>query len=188
MEILLIVEGKTDADFLVAFIDHRFNVQLNPRRNFLKVGGKTEKLYLEVEDLKRDVPKLLLFDADDPDEPRTRQKIVEKLDELAVEVDEVFLLPNNSESGNLEMLTRKIVPEAHLPIWDCIDSYSDCNSGLYNQVLRTVDEKSKIYIYINSFKSDQFNIKERNYGQDVLWDLNSKHLDPLFNFFEPYFS
>ena len=59
--------------------------------------------------------------------------------------------------------------------------------GLQIQNLKSLNEKEKIFIYIDSFENAGTAKEEKRDYLNELWNLKSRSLDPLRAFLSPYF-
>ena len=167
---------KTDgADIFINALGGWTNVQnISPNiQSTLDDGGKV----------------LIVFDADDNAAQRKRE-IISKVGNLSEK--EVFLFPNDKDSGALEELLEKIVNGNNLPIFDCWDKYEKCLQSKKiigrSEPLTTPAKKTKIYGYLEALlgetKSEKEKIKEvkRDYKDPSMWNLDAPYLEPLKNF------
>jgi hypothetical protein len=189
--VTLIVEGIADYKFLRDLISFRFNTELF-REDFIVVDGKSESLHKVKEDILKSSVKgkrnILIFDSDDGGQISTLEKINLNKDNFAIEG--IFLFPDNNpqSNGNLETLLRHAISSNGLGLLPCIDGYSTCVSNLEIENLRHIDEKAKIFIYVDSFQDGgSSKEKDRDYLKTNLWNLNSVHLTPLVDFLATYF-
>ncbi len=138
---------------------------------------------------------LLIFDADENFKNRFNEiKEWKENNELSFET---FLLPNNSDSGDLETLLENIINKKNLPIFKCWEGYENCLSSItingQKKLLTIPAKKSKIYGYLEallgSSKSQKKLLKEekRDYTNPDHWDLDSEYLNNLTKFLDKYF-
>lgn len=181
----LFVEGKADDKF---FRDYTvFLLQDgNPKElDIIRLDGwtnipKVEPKFKEHTDAGH--INLLILDADDNPTQR-RHQILEYQDSLGIDF-ELFLLPNDQDSGNLETLLCQIINPDHQPIFDCFDGYQAClrNNPAYN----VPNLKSKIYAYLEALlpphQNEMCKDDKRNYHNSDHWDLSNPVLNPLKTF------
>ncbi|ELR70295.1 hypothetical protein C900_03980 [Fulvivirga imtechensis AK7] len=185
-ELSFIVEGKSDKHFLKHFVQYHFGATIEDE-DFIVVEGNIEKIHLVEQSIKSSSQagktNLLFFDAD-TDCYGTIDRIEEKRNEMSFEFD-VFLFPNNHDSGNLETLLRGCINKDNDQLFECIDSYASCIDRLQLDNLQRFDEKAKFFVYVESFsvggsgKGDK-----REYFEKQLWNLNSEGLKPLKEFLD----
>lgn len=173
----IIVEGHTDKDFFYLYCKYlKLDVKIYPTE------GK-DKLKSQSETLKRndDETNLIIFDADN-NYNNLKTNIENQINQLNIPKKnyEIFLLPNDKDSGNLETLIEKIA--VHKEILNCFDSYTKCIEGLKNknESLQLPTGKDKVFAYMQSFgfnnrKSDKFDLSP-------YVDFENEYLDPLKNF------
>ena len=183
----LFVEGIGDQKFLIDLVKYKFKNDLLQGLGIKYVGGK-DTLHLQTqhfsESTEQGLTNLLIFDANGSYEDRLSE-LENKRKELNLQF-EIFLFPDNQNSGNLETLLRSIANYSEL--FGCIDSYRECIQALSLERLRDIDEKAKVYIYNDSFKDGgSSKDKDRDY-LNGLWNLDSEYLEPLYKFLSSYFS
>ena len=102
---------------------------------------------------------------------------------------ELFLFPNNSDSGNLEILLEKIINPKHSAIFECFDGYQNCLKGK-SKSYKVPASKTKIFAYLDTLLSSQDEkfAKEdkRDYRNTNHWDLDNSYLNILKEFLEKY--
>ena len=197
----IIVEGDADKKFFEDYYHHLFHKKAPegsitlPIKNDKKGGYK--KLFKEeaINPLKENsaygVKNLVIFDADKDIEAR-RKELLTIQKQYDVEF-ELFLLPNNQDAGALEDLLEKIINPNNRPIFDCWENYEKELVELdiperTPPPLTTPAKKTKIYGYLEALlgesKSQKDLIKEvnRNYDNNLHWDLDAEYLEPLKEF------
>ena len=116
-------------------------------------------------------------------------------EKLFGEIQNSFLFPNNSNSGELEDLLRQIINPVNQPVMECWDKYEDSlkaiNLPWKNGIPLTIPaKKTRIYAYLEallgSSRSEKEKIKEakRDYLNKNHWDLNAQALHNLIDFLE----
>lgn len=67
-------------------------------------------------------------------------------------------------------------------------NHKACIGSLNIPELKNIDDKTKAFIYVDSF-TNAGSAKERDHDYlQKLWDLESEYLDPLFEFLQPSFT
>ena len=105
----------------------------------------------------------------------------------------LFLLPNDKDSGALEDMLERIINPVNRPILDCWEDYEKelvklDIPGRTPPPLTTPAKKTKIYGYLEALlgetRSQKELIKEvnRNYQDKRHWDLDAEYLEPLKSF------
>ncbi len=92
-------------------------------------------------------------------------------------VFEVFLIPNDKDSGNAESIYESITKRDDF--WECFDKYLTCLDG---KGFQTTLPKSKIYAYNEAMREKANNKdvnKELNFLDTNIWDLENDYLEPL---------
>lgn len=203
MAVKLFVEGIADDKFLRDYISKKYNVKLD-KEDIVKSEGWTNiKSELDGENIKNAMQKnsdndgtnLLIFDAD-ADFTERHTEINNWKEENKLDF-EIFLWPNNQDSGDLETVLENIINPANKLIFDCWNNYEDCLKSKKiagrEIPLTTPASKTKIYGYLEALlgvsKSQKKKIKEpnRNYQNLGHWDLDSDYLDSLDKFLNKHF-
>lgn len=187
--IKLVVEGPTDINFLKDFIEQRFSIQELPREVFIEAkNNNLRSIRGQIETAnKRGEIVLAVFDADRNSE-MTKARLVEESNELNVILDHLFTMPDNSSEGNLESLLLEIVNPKMTTVFDCIDKYEECVEELVKEDYKSIDNKGKIFIYIDSFNYGGSGKPGKTDFKEIrLWNLNSDFLQPLYDFLAPHF-
>lgn len=188
MDTIFIVEGKSDIKFLQDFVRYRFKTELF-RDRFIEARGNSLKIAETLILAKNSGvnKQLVIFDSDKSVE-NTRTRITSEAKELGLEIQGQFYFPNNADPGNLETLLRSAINPDCQGVLDCIDQYGHCLEEKAVPGLRPFDEKSKVYIYVDSFEAGGSGKEDgRDYTEPRLWNLNSESLQPLHDFLSPYF-
>lgn len=123
---------------------------------------------------------LVFFDADGDAEQR-RTQLLKTSKELGITF-ELFLFPNNTDSGIVENLFLEIILPKFHSIFNCFDNYSQCISDAdENYFLPNL--KSKFFSFTES-TGQKTHLKDINFANSNFYDLNHKSLDQLFEFIE----
>lgn len=134
---------------------------------------------------------LVIFDADSNIEMR-RQELINIKIKYGLDF-EIFLFPNDTDSGAIEELLEKIINPANQCILDCWKHYEE---ELSQQIIHwkdpkqptTPSSKSKIYAYIEALVGNTHSEKERikdanrDFCNRDFWHLASPYIKPLCNF------
>ena len=133
---------------------------------------------------------LVVFDADADFE--NREKELDDWKQSANLSFEVFLFPNNQETGALEDLLEKIILDKNQPIFDCWSGYESCLKTKTiegrTKPLTVPAKKTKIYGYLEALlgttqnEKEKIKEKERNYKDVDHWNLESDYLTSLKDF------
>jgi len=198
---LIITEGYTDEVFLTQYLESigkKIGTEKD-RWDIRKTGGK-DNLNTVESDIKKhnkhnpnaEYRCLIIFDADDNcEDSRTNITNFLKTNNLNAEI---FLFPNNEDTGDLESLLERIIPlDKQDIIKICFTAYETCLETLKNRSENPIHtytpiQKSKIYSYVEvQYKSKTEKEKARGtkriYTDTKIWDLNSDAIKPLFEFF-----
>jgi len=191
----IFVEGDTDEKFLQAVFLKYFSDA--DRAQFLSLGGDFKKLQKgqRNEQLKEGKRNLMIVDADVRNFDEVSSGILTVFDQISKDQKALqipffadsFLFPDNKSDGNLESLVRRLTPQEKIGVWDCIDGYASCIAQIQNPKFRSIDSKTKIYIYVNAHD----HIKWNTQGwllDSTIWDLESENIKPLLAFLDKYFT
>lgn len=197
--IFIFVEGIADVTFIKQYVKFVFNIELGVNQiinvegwNNLISQTKQGEGYQNQMNLNNfnGGKNLVIFDADE-------DLVVRQTDILAWKAKykldfELFLFPNNSDTGALEDLLERIINPVNQPIFDCWRGYEACISSksIEGRATRLTipAKKTKIYGYLEtllgSSHSEKEKIKEknRNYLDSNHWDLDNNYLTPLREF------
>ncbi|WP_422008619.1 DUF3226 domain-containing protein [Roseivirga pacifica] len=185
----LVVEGASDVKFLQDFIKVRFEGVDLKKGDFIEAhSNNLKRIKGRIETAnKRGECVLLVFDADQSND-LTKARLIDESGSLNIVLDDVFLFPDNSAEGNLENLLLNIVNPEMTGVLDCIDSYEMCVRELVSDDYKAIDNKGRVFIYADSFLfGGGAKPGSTDFTESRLWDLNSEHLNPLYEFLRPYF-
>lgn len=191
----IIVEGLADLVFFEQYYRHLFGKPA-PKGFAFKTDGKDNlpKFANQMRTMSANGGiNLVVFDADDDIEARRKELLAIK-EQFGVEF-ELFLLPNNNETGALEDLLENIINPNNKPIFECWEGYEKelvklDIPGRTPPPLTTPAKKTKIYGYLEAYhgetKREKELIKEanRNYTDPRLWNLDAEYLGALKGFME----
>ena len=184
----IFVEGDADKRFIAQLLESIFNENI-PSGNIIPTHGYTNLIAVDKErtfinEMQRTTAdggiNLVVFDADSNCETRRRElSDWERRSEVNFEL---FLFPDNSNSGELEDLLRQIINPVNQPVMECWDKYEDSlkaiNLPWKDGIPLTIPaKKTRIYAYLEallgSSRSEKEKIKEakRDYLNKNHWDL-----------------
>ena len=199
----IFVEGDADKKFLSDYYHHLFQERV-PQYSINHTGdlkgdktGGYKKLSdeINIREMRINTDQggvnLVIFDADKDIEAR-RKELEAVKEQYHVEF-ELFLLPNNQDTGELEDLLENIINPNNRPIMDCWEDYEKELvkleiPGRTPPPLTTPAKKTKIYGYLEALLGDSNTQKElikevnRNYGNTLHWNLDAEYLEPLKGF------
>ena len=197
----IFVEGDADKRFIAQLLESIFNENI-PSGNIIPTHGYTNLIAVDKErtfinEMQRTTAdggiNLVVFDADSNCETRRRE--LSDWERRSKVNFELFLFPNNSNSGDLEDLLRQIINPVNQPVMECWDKYEDSlkaiNLPWKDGIPLTIPaKKTRIYAYLEallgSSRSEKEKIKEakRDYLNKNHWDLNAQALHNLIDFLE----
>ena len=193
----IFVEGVADERFFKQYIHHVFGEKV-PDEQIVVLKGwdrlKTEASATRMRSMSANGGiNLVIVDADKDFQTR-KDEIAKWQQENEVEF-ELFLLPNNQDTGALEDMLENIINPNNRPIFDCWENYEKelvtlDIPGRTPPPLTTPAKKTKIYGYLEALlgesKSQKDLIKEinRNYKNTQHWNLDAEYLKPLKEFLE----
>ena len=198
---LIIVEGEADKRFFEDYYHHLFH-EKTPAGSIMHPGKDSDTggyMKLRKEDsinaLRQNTDaggkNIVIFDADEDCEAR-RKELLAIQEEFGVQF-ELFLLPNNNDSGELEDTLEQIINPNNQSVMDCWDTYE----GELEKVriptktpptLTIPAKKTKIYAYLETLlgksRSQKKLIKDanRNYENTEHWNLDAEYLESLKEF------
>ena len=197
----IFVEGNADKRFIAQLLESIFNENI-PSGNIIPTHGYTNLIAVDKErtfinEMQRTTAdggiNLVVFDADSNCETRRRE--LSDWERRSKVNFELFLFPDNSNSGELEDLLRQIINPVNQPVMECWDKYEDSlkaiNLPWKDGIPLTIPaKKTRIYAYLEallgSSRSEKEKIKEakRDYLNKNHWDLNAQALHNLIDFLE----
>ena len=189
------VEGIADVRFLSQYIHHLFGIMV-PKERIVKLDGWTNLKGTTWQQRMRAITdkggtNIVIIDADKDIDAR-RSDVLSWKEENALEF-ELFLLPNNQDTGALEDLLENIINPNNRPIFDCWENYEKelvtlDIPGRTPPPLTTPAKKTKIYGYLEALLGESNTQKElikevnRNYENTQHWNLDEEYLEPLKKF------
>ncbi|MCW4468511.1 hypothetical protein OGH69_06020 [Flavobacterium sp. MFBS3-15] len=179
--VVLFGEGKADGKFLKDYVKYHFGIE---DIEYVDVKGKDSihlgKNYF-LQNTDQGGINLLIFDADS-DFQAAMNNINEQKDKTGIEF-EVFLFPNNSDTGALEELLKRMTIEEHQGIFECFDVLDKCLTSKNNNY-EVPDLKIQIYSYL-SFQKLEAKEPVRDYTLSC-WNLDAEYGNPLKEFLKNY--
>ena len=196
----IFVEGEADKCFIEQLIEtlpdicNQYSIKVTVTKGWTNLVCP-EKTMIYVNQMNitsaNDGVNLVIFDADENFKER-EQEILKWKEDNNLDF-ELFLLPNNSSTGELEDLLESIINPENKAVMDCWENYEKSLKGITiswrkGEPLTTPAKKTKIYAYLEALlgksKSQKELIKEskRNYLDERHWVLNAKALKPLVDF------
>lgn len=188
---LIVVEGIADEVFVGQYFRHIFGYTA-PEGCFVKTDGKDNRQVAT--NKMREMSayggiNLVIFDTDSDIDKRKAELLQWKTEE---NLDfELFLMPNDKDSGALEELLENIINPNNRPIMECWENYEKelvklDIPGRTPPPLTAPAKKTKIYGYLEALlkPSEKESIKERKreYYNTLHWNLNAEYLEPLKEF------
>ena len=189
------VEGIADVRFLSQYIHHLFGIMV-PKERIVKLDGWTNLKGTTWQQRMRAITdkggtNIVIIDADKDIDAR-RSDVLSWKEENALEF-ELFLLPNNQDTGALEDLLENIINPNNRPIFDCWENYEKelvtlDILGRTPPPLTTPAKKTKIYGYLEALLGESNTQKElikevnRNYENTQHWNLDAEYMEPLREF------
>jgi hypothetical protein len=187
------VESKADEKFLKDYIVEIFQLNLQDADfdtltswSGYKAGGSlSASIRQGFEDEKKII---LILDADNNFAER-KKEVLGDFAKFGIPV-ELFLFPNNANTGSIESLLCEIAVERK--ILKCFEDYEDCIKGYKSPVV-----KSKVFAYLdallpsNQKKNDSKDLiqdKNRDYRNKTHWNLQHEYLNSLKGFIQSVIS
>lgn len=144
---------------------------------------------------------LVVFDADttknDGGFDKRRKELLSRRDQLGMDFD-LFLWPDNSSDGDVEVLMERIARRDLYPqVFDCFEKYERCISTCKNEngepFYAVPNLKNKLHTYFTSLpisktKKDKFGHGAWLWEDENIWNLNSDALTPIKSFLSRYLS
>lgn len=202
--IKIFVEGIADIRFIENYVDFLYGIKLSKNdvietkgwNNLITQKG-TGQAYINQMNINSDNGgvNLVIFDADTDTETR-RSEILKWKQDNSLDF-ELFLFPNDKDTGALEDLLEQIINSKNSSIFDCWNDYEVCLGGSKiegrTEPLTTPAKKTKIYGYLEALlgktrkEKDQIKEANRNYLNADHWNLSLEALNPLKDFLDIYF-
>jgi hypothetical protein len=143
-----------------------------------------------------DVRNLIIYDADRPG-PQQGGNAARRTQLLGVRADnslffELFLLPTDTEDGQLEDLLHRLIPVDHRQVTECFSSYEACVRQLRmpdGSEYNVPASKSRIFAYLEVLPlttvEEKRQEKKRSikfFNNPAYWNLDAPELQPLCDF------
>ncbi len=190
---LIVVEGPADRKFITDLVKYRLKITLTRADIFeLKTNGRSigDSVFNLIKSSTNSLRKPTCFILDnDRASDRTRDKVTAAFDSrgMALSTEQLFLVPNDQDEGNLETLLLPIVSSTHGDmIFSCYQDYYQC-LGAIDSSFGVEDPKEKLYVY-SKLLSDEGNETKRDYLNSEVWNLDHPSLDPLVRFLHNHLS
>lgn len=172
----IFVEGGSDRVFLELYIKSLklINYEIIVVGEEDKKGGKDNIVHTkEIEEIEDKF--LVIFDGDN-DLKKAKNNIEQQINKINPNAQyEIFLFPNNKDSGNLETLYAKIA--TNTKFIECFEKYKTC-------IGKELPDKSKIYAYLEAcgLVTDYKKIKSNDIKN--AFNFEDDYLKPLKEFLE----
>jgi len=210
---IIFVEGTGDVKFVSDYISHiRPDVKVSNKIEAVNIyNNKTPVAVIHslngwtnIENAKPVIEKyndqkynvLVILDADTKDNNGGFARRKEEIEDYKLQLDGIFLFPNNEDDGGLEDLLENIINQANKPIFECWNGFEtclqECASKKIRKELTIPAKKSKIYVYLETLlgktSEEKKKVKDpnREYKVTEHWNLDADYLIPLKNFLEKY--
>lgn len=182
----IFVEGISDKDFLELYIKYLKNngyIRNEIDYKIEQVGGKDQ--LFKYKDSKNKIEKTnnkytVIFDSD--------EDYYKSIDNIKKQFDidneyNIFLFPNNKDTGNLETLLEKIAK--YKDVLNCFNSYENCINELKKTTpnINTPAKKSKVYAYMETFGfKNSSNEKTEKFDLTPYVNFDDEYLNELKKF------
>ena len=193
----IFVEGIADVVFIKQYVRHIFGVTI-PDNRIEKLDGWTNlKGWTWQQRMRTNTANggtnIVIIDADDNIDAR-RSDVLAWKQQHELEF-ELFLLPNDKDSGALEDLLENIINPNNQPVMDCWQTYEGELAKVRiptktPPTLTIPAKKTKIYAYLETLlgksKAQKELVKDakRNYENTLHWNLDAEYLEPLKEFMD----
>ncbi len=206
LPIRIFCEGISDQRFLRDFLKIHYDINISDedlkKNRYIENMGSWNKLkFLEqkIKESHSDYTSLIFLDADDEkviDKPgfeATIQYVTELMATWNWSKFDIFVLPNQQDTGTVEDLLENVINKKHSQIFDCWNEFENCLSK--NKSLTIPAKKSKIYSYleclhgITNQEKDKCKDPYRDFQDENLWEirnLNNPYIKKLKDFFDLY--
>jgi hypothetical protein len=196
LPIRIFCEGISDQRFLRDFLQVHYNINVsdeNLKKNrFIENMGSWNKLNIQKDKIVEsfsDYTSLIFLDADDEkviDKPGF-EATIEYVNELMKSWNwtkyDIFVLPNNQDSGTVEDLLQNVINKKHSQIFECWNEFEKCLSKK-DELFTIPAKKSKIYSYLECLHG--ITNKEKDKCKDSFRDFQDENLWEIRNLENPY--
>ena len=175
----IFVEGESDKRFVDRLLDHMGIVEVETDI----IGGGASYLptaqprILRRHDAGQRVG--VIVDADTEVEAR-RREVNAQIQELGLPVEDVFLVPNDQDRGDLETLLESIAIDEHEVIHRCFTRYRRCVQQA-NAAYSEPGRKEQVYAYCSVLGIEP-RPAQRSYEHGRHWNLEAPMLEALKTF------
>lgn len=213
-DILIVVEGDADVVFLMQYLFHLNLCKWSKyeKKKPIALAGNNGTIRIiatngkdNIKEQRSEIEKaidneykvIFIFDAD-KDVSLSRANILKQWSGVGLSAGpEIFLFPNDRDSGTLEDLLLKCVHSCNVSLryyWQTLSTtqlsvlvqlnsnYSRCSYCRNTRNFYDIDSKTVIYQYAYQLTEDKAKEVERDYSDKKVWDLESKALEPLRDF------
>jgi len=118
---------------------------------------------------------LVLVDANSAAEARRKEMVSDR----GILLEQIFLMPNNQDAGELEDLLLKIIPECSRVFRECLDQYEGCLKKA--NARGGPNKKGRLYAYREAVGAEA-NDGRVDYSIPEHWNLGHDALRPLGEF------
>ncbi len=196
LPIRIFCEGISDQRFLRDFLQVHYNINIsdeNLKKNrFIENMGSWNKLNIQKDKIVEsfsDYTSLIFLDADDEkviDKPGF-EATIKYVNELMTSWNwtkfDIFVLPNNQDSGTVEDLLENVINKKHSQIFECWNEFEKCLSKK-DESFTIPAKKSKIYSYLECLHG--ITNKEKDKCKDSFRDFQDENLWEIRNLENPY--
>ena len=174
----LFVEGTSDQAF-VQWLLRRLGVD-NVRVAVIKGGvSKLESVANEILKNRDEGRRIaVLLDADS-DVERRRNDLENEIARLSLPIERAFLLPDDTEEGELETLLEQMAPSSRQAVYGCFDEYEACLRNL-DPKYKTPNRKARVYAYCEAVGAKTGS--DKSYDDSTHWNEAAPGLEPLRRF------
>jgi hypothetical protein len=190
LTIRLFCEGISDQRFLRDFLKIHYDINISDedlkKNKYIENMGSWNKLTsleLKIKERYSDLISLIFLDADDEkviDKPgfeATVKFVTELMTEWNWTKYDIFVLPNNQDSGTVEDLLENVINKKHSHIFECWNEFENCLSK--DELLTIPAKKSKIYSYLECLhgvtnkEKDKCKDPNRDFQDESLWEIRN---------------
>lgn len=188
----IFTESNADIKFIKDYVSEHFGVILTNDVFYelkswagYKTNGNLLAAITQNHDLGNQI--IVILDADN-DYNMRQSEVAKDFQEKNIPIN-LFLFPNNNQTGSLENLLCKIAVENKL--MQCFEAYENCIEGYETPVI-----KSKVFAYLDALlpkknkrndRHDLIQEANRNYRNPAHWNLHHVYLQPFHQFLSPLF-